>query len=71
MKELLLNKGWMISDECHCGGKHRIEYSKMELPGVTFRTYPNSGKWRCSKKGRKIGEGLSASLETFINGLVA
>lgn len=71
MKEVLLGRGWMISHECHCGGVHRIEYCMMERPGITMKTYPKKGKWRCSKAGRKIGEGLSDNLETFLDGMVA
>lgn len=61
----------MISHECHCAGVHRIEYLRIDRPGITLKTYPVKNKWRCVKGGRKIGEGLSDNLETFINGMVA
>jgi hypothetical protein len=43
----------------------------MDRPGLTLKTYPKRGKWRCSKGGRKLGEGLSDNLETFLDGMVA
>lgn len=71
MKELLLIRGWLISHECHCGGKHRIEFVNVSLPGTIVKTWPGTGKWRASKRGRKIGDGKADNLENFINGLAA
>lgn len=71
MKELLLNNEWMISHECWCGGKHRIEFVKTEIPGAIVKIWPERDKWRASKRGRKIGDGTTDNLETFINGLAA
>lgn len=70
MKGLLLDKGWTISHECWCGGKHRIEFVHLDKPGTIIKIYPEAGKWRSSRRGRRIGEGVTESFETFINGMV-
>lgn len=71
MKEILINNGWIISYECHCGGVHRIEFVKGELPGAVIKIYPKRNKWKASKGGKRIGEGANSEFEKFLNGLVA
>lgn len=71
MKELLQNNGWITSYECHCGGVHRIEFVKGEIPGAIIKVYPKRNKWRASRNSKRIGEGTSENIETFLNGLVA
>lgn len=71
MKELLLQAGWIVNYECACNGVPRAEMVKAELPGTIVKVYPKKGTWRASRGGRRIGEGVSSNLETFLNGLVA
>jgi hypothetical protein len=71
MKEFMTNNGWIISYECHCGGVHRIEFVKGEIPGAIVKVYPKKGTWRASRKGALLKKGVTDNLETFINGLVA
>lgn len=70
-KGLMKDNGWIISYECHCGGVHRVEFVKGEIPGAIVKAKPRADKWRASRRGKLIGNGSFNDLETFINGLVA
>ncbi len=70
-KGMMKHNGWIISYECHCGGVHRIEFVKGDIPGAIIKVKPRVDKWRASRKSKRIGEGVFNDLEKFIHGLVA
>lgn len=71
MKEMMLNKGWIIVHECRCGGVHRIEFTGISFPGTKIKILPDKKVWKAVKRGIKIKTGTPADLETYLNELVA
>lgn len=71
MKDLLISRGWIFDHSCHCGGVYREYFFHSSHPGMTMKIFPNKLTYKVTKGGKRMGEGPAATLENYLNGLVA